>query len=109
MCVAPGEAQEEEVLFLFSLSLELKPRTDWSPKEEKSRYYWCLRLELHQHWRLKSEPHKPRSRLSTYNLFACFLLFNVLESQQQRQRTVMVYKYPAWRGMRWFGRILLLG
>lgn len=21
----------------------------------------------------------------------------------------MVYKYPAWRGMEWFGRILLLG
>lgn len=35
MCVAPSKTKEEEVLFLLSLSLELKPRTDWSPKEDK--------------------------------------------------------------------------
>lgn len=37
-----AEVKEEEVLFLLSLSLELKARTDWLPsKEDKSRG-WCF-------------------------------------------------------------------
>lgn len=38
-----------------------------------------LRLELHQHWRLNRSLTSLNSRPSTYNFFAFFLLFNVLE------------------------------
>lgn len=92
---------------MLSLSLEFKPGRTGSPRKIRAAAgvcdLICINIGV-----LNGTVTSLTAGLPTYNISACFLLFNVSESQE-KQSTVTVYRYPAWRGMDWFGRILYLG
>lgn len=82
---------------MLSLSLELKPGRTGSPRKIKAAARVCDLICINigvLNWSLTSLT----AGLQHITFFACFLLFNVPESQE-KQGTVTVYKYPAWRGM----------
>lgn len=77
---------------MLSLSLELKPGRTGSTRKIKAAARVCDLICINigvLNWSLTSLT----AGLQHITFFACFLLFNVPESQE-KQGTVTVYKYP---------------
>lgn len=69
---AAAKIKEEKVLFVLSLSLELKSQDSTGcPKQDKKPLLVFCDFDVHQHWRFV-EPHEPLQQAFNISHFGMF-------------------------------------